>query len=221
MLFPIGDDNVEKGHKPLITKCLILINILVFIYELSLPENAQENFIMQYGSIPLEITNGKDYFTLITCTFLHGGWMHLIGNMLFLWIFADNIEATIGSYKFLLFYLLGGIAASLLQSYLNPNSIVPCVGASGSISACLGAYMLMFPKSKIKILLFFFIIRVNAFIFLAFWIIQQLFAGFGSFAIATADTEKGGIAYWAHIGGFVFGVVAGLYFRKKTNVRIG
>jgi membrane associated rhomboid family serine protease len=222
MLFPIGDDNVTRGHKPFITYLFIAINCVVFLYEFFLPETQQSNFINTYGAIPQEIKNGKDYFTLITSIFLHGGWMHLIGNMLFLWIFADNIEATIGSYKFILFYVAGGIVASIVHTYIAPNSQVPCVGASGSISACLGAYVLMFPKSKIKILVLviFSTFRVSALLFLGIWIIQQLFAGFGSLAVSTSNTQEGGVAYWAHIGGFVFGILAGWYFIKNKPVPI-
>jgi membrane associated rhomboid family serine protease len=214
MLLPIGDENVKNNRKPIITYLLLLVNVAVFIYEISLNEVAQEQLILTYGSIPNEITRGIDYYTLITCMFLHGGWMHLIGNMLFLWIFADNIEVTIGNFKFLIFYLLGGIAASLLHSYLDANGATPCVGASGAISACLGAYVILFPKYKIKVFAFLFVFRVYALIFVGLWIGQQLIAGIGSFQLPTADTKEGNVAYWAHIGGFVFGLLAGFYYKK-------
>jgi membrane associated rhomboid family serine protease len=220
MFFPIGDTNIEKGSKPFITYILIAINVVVFIYQFLMPAQTQEAFVYQYGSIPIEITHGQDLFTLFTCMFLHGGWMHLIGNMVFLWVFADNIEATIGPAKFLIFYLAGGIIASLTHSILSAGSQMPCVGASGAIAACLGAYLVMFPHSRIKVLflLFFTTFTVPAIYFLGFWIIQQFMSGFGSLGAATTDTS--GVAYWAHIGGFVFGVFFGFLFRGKANEMI-
>jgi membrane associated rhomboid family serine protease len=154
---------------------------------------------------------------LLTNIFLHGGWFHLLGNMLFLWVFADNIEATLGYSKFILFYLAGGILASLTHIVLNPMSEIPCVGASGAIAACLGAYLVMFPSSKIKVLFIFILtsFRVPAIFFLGFWIIQQFTAGIGAIQASTAQTD--GVAYWAHIGGFVFGVVVGLMYRSKAK----
>jgi membrane associated rhomboid family serine protease len=217
MFFPIGDVNVERGHPPVLTYLFIAINIAVFVFEASLGQQQQNIFVTTYGSIPSEIMAGKDLFSLFTSIFLHGGWMHLIGNMLFLWVFADNIEATIGSFKFFIFYILGGIIASYGQAILSPSSNVPCVGASGAISACLGAYIVMFPKSQIKVLflLFFRSFYVSAIYFLGIWIVQQIIAGYGSLASNTAG--EGGVAYFAHIGGFVFGVLAGFYF--KTDVK--
>lgn len=219
MFFPIGDTQVQQGTKPFIAYIIIALNVLVYLYEFYLGEPRLSEFVNQYGTIPVEITHGKDYYTIFTSMFLHGGWMHLIGNMLFLWVFADNIEATVGYTQFLIFYLAGGIAASLTHTLLNSESTVPCVGASGAIAACLGAYVVMFPQSKIKILflLFFSIFYVNAIYFLGFWIVQQLVSGIGSLSVATADTS--GVAYWAHIGGFAFGLLAGLYFKKKTTIK--
>jgi membrane associated rhomboid family serine protease len=217
MFFPIGDVNVERGHPPVLTYLFIAINIAVFVFEASLGQQQQSVFVTTYGSIPSEIMVGKDMYTLFTSIFLHGGWMHLIGNMLFLWVFADNIEATVGSFKFFLFYIVGGIIASYGQAVLSPSSNVPCVGASGAISACLGAYIVMFPKSQIKVLflLFFRSFYVSAIYFLGIWIVQQIIAGYGSLASNTAG--EGGVAYFAHIGGFVFGVLAGFYFKNEVK----
>jgi membrane associated rhomboid family serine protease len=217
MFFPIGDTNIQSNVKPYLTYLLIGINVLVFLFEFSLPSQQLNGFIFEYGSIPVEITRGQDLFTLFTCMFLHGGWMHLIGNMLFLWVFGDNIEATIGYFKYLLFYIGGGIVASLTHSLLSPMSQVPTVGASGAIAACLGAYLVMFPKSKIKILFVVFMstFTVSAIYFLGFWILQQLVSGVGSLSAVTTDTS--GVAYWAHIGGFVFGVVCGFLFKGKAS----
>jgi membrane associated rhomboid family serine protease len=216
MFFPIGDVQVQRGYKPMFSYLLIAINVLIFLYQFFMPLDQQEAFVLKYGSIPNEILNGQDYFTILTSMFLHGGWMHLIGNMLFLWVFADNIEATIGYPKFLLFYFLGGVAATLTHAILSPESNIPCVGASGAISAVLGAYIVMFPKSHVKVL---FVIMLSTFsvpaiYFLGIWIVQQLIAGVGSLTVKTMDTT--GVAYWAHIGGFVFGVLAGFLFKKKA-----
>lgn len=168
-----------------------------------------------FGSIPEEITRGEDFFTLFTSMFLHGGWMHLIGNMLFLWVFADNIEAVVGNVKFLLFYVLGGLAAHFGHIFFNFSSEIPTVGASGAISAVMGAYLVMFPTSRIKVLVFFITsFRMVAIIFLGFWIIQQVISGLA--AISPEAASSAGVAWWAHIGGFVFGVVAGLHFRMQS-----
>lgn len=212
MFFPIGDDQVEGGHKPIFAYSIIAINCLVFLYEFNLGLDLGNEFIIKFGAIPNEILGGVDYYTLFSSMFLHGGWMHLIGNMIFLWVFADNIEAVIGSFNFLLFYLFGGVIASMIHIFFNPYSEVPMVGASGAISAVLGAYLIMFPASKIKVLLllFFSVFYVPAIFFLGIWIVQQLVAGVGSIN----ESEGGGVAWWAHIGGFVFGVVVGFIIRS-------
>lgn len=230
MIFPIGDTQVKGGYFPYVTYTFIVLNVLAFLYQLSFPDA----LICSYGSIPNNIANGNDYITLLTSTFMHGGWMHLIGNMLFLWVFGDNIEATVGNISFIGFYLLGALAASGLHIFLSVGSevdlaaccsmcsgclqqdnicpgSVPSVGASGAISAVLGAYLVMFPKSKVKTLIFYFFIEVPAFLFLGFWIGQQLLSGFASLGPAAASS--GGTAWWAHIGGFAFGVFAGFFAR--------
>lgn len=212
MIFPIGDTQVEQGHKPYVSHALIALNVLIFLYEVSLGEQLN-NFVTEFGVIPREIVVGQDLFTLITSIFLHGGWMHLIGNMLFLWIFGDNIEATIGSPKFLLFYLGGGIIASFAHIFFNVGSTIPSIGASGAIAAVMGAYLIMFPKSQVKVVLIIFFKKftIPAILFLGIWFVQQLFSGIGSLSVTTAD--EAGVAWWAHIGGFVFGIVCGLWFR--------
>ena len=215
MIFPIGDDQVKGGHFPLISYAFIALNVAIFLFQQSLPMDALNAFIMDYGSLPIEVTRGQDLHTLFTSMFLHGGWMHLIGNMLFLWVFADNIEATIGTPRFLIFYLLGGLAAHAGHIYFNWNSQIPTVGASGAISAVMGAYLVMFPRSSIKVLILFFITRVPAFLFLGFWIAQQYMSGTAALEVQTA--ESAGVAWWAHIGGFVFGVIAGFYYRGEVN----
>ena len=156
MFFPIGDDQVQGGAKPLFSYTLILINVLVFGYEIMLTPDQSEMMVTTYGAIPQEIIQGQDMYTLLSCMFLHGGWMHLIGNMLFLWVFADNIEAVVGTFNFMIFYIIGGVAASAIHIFFNPYSEVPMVGASGAISAVMGAYLIMFPSSRIKVLILIF-----------------------------------------------------------------
>lgn len=215
MFFPIGDDQVKGGHFPLFTYSFIAINVAVFLFQASLPQAQLQAFIYEYGSIPVETVRGQYLFTLFTSMFLHGGWMHLIGNMLFLWVFADNIEASVGNIRFLIFYLLGGLVSHAAHIYFNWESAIPTVGASGAISAVMGAYLVMFPTSRVKVLFLVFFFRIPAILFLGLWIWQQWLNGMASLDVSTA--ESAGVAWWAHIGGFVFGVVAGLYFRLDRD----
>lgn len=180
-------------------------------------ETGLKTLFETYGAVPAKIIAGRNLYTLFTSMFLHGGWSHLIGNMLFLWIFGDNIERAIGNFRFLLFYLTGGIFAALVHCAVLTYSQIPSVGASGAIAAVLGAYLVMFPSSKIKIffLLFFSVFRVSAFVFLIIWIAQQLVAGWALLGPRTSDTS--GVGYWAHIGGFAFGIVCGFLFRARAK----
>jgi membrane associated rhomboid family serine protease len=213
MFFPVGDDQVHEGHTPYFAYGFIALNVLIYIYQATLGIPEGNAFVLEYGCIPAEIEAGQDYHTLLTSTFLHGSWMHLIGNMLYMWIFADNIEATVGNKVFPVFYVLGGLVAGGCHIYFNSGSPVPAVGASGALSAVMGAYIVMFPKSNIRGYLVFFRLNVPAFIFLGFWFYQQSSAGYASLG----DTS-GGIAWWAHIGGFVFGVLCGFLFRTWYEV---
>lgn len=215
MFFPIGDTQVNGGHKAYVSYALIFINIAVFLWSISLGMDGYQSFLTNYGTIPGEITRGMDMHTLITSMFIHGGWMHLIGNMIFLWVFADNIEAIIGSLLFLIFYIAGGLAGTAAHIFTDINSVIPSVGASGAISAVLGAYLVMFPKSKIKVFILFFVTYMPAIIFLLLWFGQQMLAGVGSLNAVSA--ESAGVAWWAHIGGFLFGVAVGLVFKRKVN----
>jgi membrane associated rhomboid family serine protease len=189
------------------------VNVGVFLYEVSLGANL-DAFLITRGAIPTEILAGRDIVTLLTSIFLHGGWMHLIGNMLFLRVFGDNIEARIGSLRFAVFYLLGGIVAWLVHVWFNPSSTFPAVGASGAIAAVLGAYLMMFPKGRVKMLFMrtmqSFYIPANQ--FLLYWIGLQFLSGIWSLTNLSGD---GGVARWAHIGGFVFGIV--LVFLKIVH----
>jgi membrane associated rhomboid family serine protease len=213
MIFPIGDDNIRGGHAALFNYTFIALNVAVFIYQFTMLPELENAFVMQYANIPNDLSHGEHLLTIFTSMFMHGGWMHLIGNMMFLWIFGDNIEAVIGNAEYFIFYMLGGIIATGVHTFMSPTSTVPCVGASGAIAAALGAYLVMFPGSRVKMLVFFFWrTSIPAFLFLGFWIAQQLFSGVGS--MSETENTGGGIAWWAHIGGFVFGAIAGLYYRS-------
>ncbi len=210
MIFPIGDDNIKGGVKPILTYGFIALNVLVyFLFQNGLSQVSEGNFYATYAADPCEIRQGKDLYALITSMFLHGGIMHLLGNMLYLWIFGDNIETTIGNLRYLFFYLSGGIFAALAHVYLGGTSdCIPMVGASGAISALIGAYLIMFPKSRIKMIFILYLkpFYIPAYVFILFWIFQQ-FSG-----VLTANDN---VAYWAHIGGLVFGIILGLYFRLR------
>lgn len=211
MFIPIGDVNIYKAIKPFLAYGLIAINVVIFILQFLMPEQQQNVFVNTYGAVPNEILHAQDMFTLITNMFLHGGWMHLIGNMAFLWIFADNIEATVGYFKFILFYIVGGIVATLTHVFLNIGSPIPSIGASGAIAAVLGAYLVMFPTSKVRVFVMFLFSSFNvpSVLFLGVWFAMQ-------FSSLWANVAGDNVAYWAHIGGFVFGLVCGFLFRPKA-----
>jgi membrane associated rhomboid family serine protease len=218
-MFPIGDDNVRGQHAPIATWILLVLNVLVFLYEATLSEPALTRFITQYGVIPANIMQGDGLGTLLTSMFLHGGWMHLIGNMLFLWVFSDNIEAVIGTPLYFVFYLAGGLAGSAAHILSATASTIPSVGASGAIAAVLGAYIVMFPQSRVRLLVFLGyragVTRVSAIVFLGIWAVTQFFSGVASLGVATAQT--GGVAWFAHIGGFAFGLVVGGLLRGRAS----
>jgi membrane associated rhomboid family serine protease len=212
-MFPIGDDPAPGRGPALVTIALIVLNALVFVLELGQgSEGALQSFITAWGVVPREYVVGHDlpplipvpfWSTLITSMFLHGGWMHLGGNMLYLWIFGDNIERTLGSARFLVFYLICGIAAGLAHIAFSGGSAVPSVGASGAISGVLGGYLLLFPQNRVRVLTRGGIASVPAILVLGFWIVIQLVSQVG----AIAQTSEGGVAYMAHIGGFIAGLV--------------
>jgi membrane associated rhomboid family serine protease len=218
-MFPVGDSEVRGAGPGIVNIVLIVINTVIFIYQALMPIDQQQAFINTWGVIPVEILNGRDLITLLTSMFLHGGWLHLIGNMLFLWVFGDNIEAVLGSMLYLVFYLAGGLAASAAHILLNPESTIPSVGASGAIAAVMGAYIVMFPQSRVRVLVLMGgrtgITRVGALVFLGIWFVTQLFSGIASLGAETAQTS--GVAFWAHIGGFVFGLLIGFLLRGRSS----
>lgn len=210
-------DTIPSRTYPYVNISLILINVGLFFYELSLGWGLGR-FIYTYGLVPKRFFLLKDvslaarYFPFFSSLFLHGGWIHLLGNMLFLWIFGDNVEDRMGHFKYLIFYLLCGLGAGFVHLYLNPGSAIPAVGASGAISGIMGAYFILFPHSRIITLLpvffFFTLVEVPAFFFIGIWFLFQLFSA--SASLMLRETIRGGVAWWAHIGGFLAGM--GLVF---------
>jgi membrane associated rhomboid family serine protease len=211
-MLPIGDDRLQ-GPAPLVTVGLIALNVVAFLLELAQPSPAAlQSFIQAWGVVPREYALARDlpptiplpfWSTLLTSMFLHGGWMHLGGNMLYLWIFGDNLEKVMGAFRFILFYLACGVAASFAHIFFGAGSSVPAVGASGAISGVLGGYLLLFPGNRVRVLMRGGITSVPAMVVLGFWIVIQLINGIGSVA---NTSETGGVAYMAHIGGFVAGL---------------
>ena len=205
-MLPIRDHN-PSGRRPYVTYTLIVINLCIFLaFNLSLGEGRALNlFFYEWGMVPAQISAGQDYSTLVTSQFLHGGIMHIAGNMLFLWIFGDNMEDEMGHIPFLLFYLASGVFAALAQWVVEPNSQVVTIGASGAIAGVMGGYLLLFPKAKVDILLilivFFKIFPIPAWIMLGVWFLLQVGNG------VISDPDLGGVAYWAHAGGFVVGLI--------------
>ena len=239
MLFPIGDDNRVRTITPYINYLIILANILVFIFLQDFGNN--EKFTNRFATVPEEIITGKDivtnnqtyeneltgerynvpglgvtpvsvYLTILTAIFMHGSIAHIFGNMLFLWIFGDNIENRIGHFRYLIFYIVCGILASLAQVYstyaLGENLLIPSIGASGAISGVLGAYILLFPRKRVSVILFFFISDMPAILVIGIWFLFQLISGMG----LLGGSAGGGIAYGAHIGGFISGIILIKFF---------
>jgi len=205
-MIPLRDHNKTERF-PIITYLILGVNILVFMFMLTMNEAALESFLYTFALIPHEIVSGKDMFTLITSMFLHGGFGHLLGNMLFLHVFGDNLEDKLGHVKYLLFYLVSGLGASLLQIMTDPGSTIPNLGASGAIAGLLGGYLLLFPRHQVDILLpiggFLRTATVPAYTMLVYWIMFQFLQGVGSLGLP----GSGGVAYFAHIGGFVSGAL--------------
>ncbi|MDI6861558.1 MAG: rhomboid family intramembrane serine protease [Caldisericia bacterium] len=214
-MIPISDINPRRKF-PLVVISLIVINFLIFIYQIMLRNPIP--FIYKWALIPKNLFKfgGFEYLKLITSTFLHGNFAHIIGNMLYLWVFGDNVENEVGSIKFLIFYFLCGILAGLTHSFIYSNSPIPTIGASGAIAGVLGAYFYLYPNAKVLALVplfwYFSVIPVPAIIFLGFWFILQLIPGF-----ASLGTVASGVAYWAHIGGFIAGLILIILFGGRRQ----
>ena len=246
MLFPIGDDNSDRSSTPIVNYILIAINVLVFVFFQGM--GANDSFTYAFSTVPREIVTGQDqvtaprtiedpvsgdkfqapglqptpftvYITLLTSMFMHGGWAHLFGNMLFLWIFGDNLENVMGHARYLIFYLLCGLIASLAHVFttvaFGGNQLVPSLGASGAISGVLGGYILLFPKRRVKVIMFNMLTEVPAMVALGLWFAFQLISGLG---VLGSGSQEGGVAYAAHIGGFIAGLVLVKLFVAGRNV---
>ncbi|NOZ29552.1 MAG: rhomboid family intramembrane serine protease [Chloroflexi bacterium] len=224
-MIPLGDSTPRRSV-PVVTYTLIGLNVVFFLVELAQGPHL-EQFIRQWGAVPSRLMqwpqNPAVLITLITSMFLHGGWFHLIGNMIYLWIFGDNVEDRLGSARYLLFYLVGGLAAGILQTLLTPHSNVPAIGASGAVAAVLGAYLVFFPAAQVLVgipLFFWFeVIAMPAVLVLGFWFIGQFFNGLLSLATGPA-AFTGGVAWWAHVGGFVAGMLLGPILRPRWRRRM-
>jgi membrane associated rhomboid family serine protease len=219
-MFPVGDENRGQRLTPIVNYSLIAINVLVFLYELSRSEIGLLRFIYRWGAIPNEISHGNDLITLLTSQFLHGGWLHIAGNMLFLWVFGDNIEDTMGHAGYLIFYVLCGIAAGLGQVIIDTGSQTPLVGASGAISGVLAAYIVLYPRGHIRTLILLgwipLIFLFPAWFMIGYWIVMQFINGFFSLGVKTAETGSS-VAYFAHIGGFIAGLVLVQFFKGNAS----
>ena len=224
-MIPIGD-SVANSSRPVVTWGLIALNVWIFLYEASLGPDI-EGFIRTWGFVPASYFLAADnapgdwaarYVPIFSSMFLHGGWAHLIGNMIYLWIFGDNVEDRFGHLRFLAFYLLSGVTAALVQAHLHPDATLPTVGASGAISGVLGAYLVLFPTARVytlvPLLLFFPVVEFPAVLYLGFWFLMQLVSGTASLAVAA---DAGGVAWWAHVGGFVVGVVLAPILRRRES----
>jgi membrane associated rhomboid family serine protease len=213
-------DNIRSRRFPVMNWILIGLNLYVFLYILRLEPSNRERMLYLYGMIPANL----DWFqpitwtTLFTSMFLHAGWFHLLSNMWTLYIFGDNIEDRLGSIRYLIFYLIGGIIAGLMQAYFFQNSRIPAIGASGAIAGVLGGYFLLFPRARvitlIPIFIFPWLVEIPALVYLGFWFFSQLYTGVFSLSMP-AGADMAGIAWWAHIGGFIFGVLFVRFFRSK------
>ena len=232
---PLGDDNLDRHITPIVTYALIAINVIVWLLELS----GGEAFINGFSAVPFEITHGTDligqqiinaggqsvaldlyagpkpiYLTLLTSMFMHASWMHIIGNMVYLWIFGDNIEDRLGHAKFLTFYLICGLAASMAHILFSPDSVIPSLGASGAIAGVLGSYLMLFPRKNVRVLVARSIVNMPAWAVLGLWIGLQIFSQIG-----VSGGQSSGVAYLAHIGGFFAGVILTFLFgAHRTRV---
>jgi len=212
-LIPLSDASRRPARIPVVTVFIILVNAFVFVLELM----NGESFVTQWSAIPAQIVSGHHWITILTAMFMHGSWSHIIGNMIFLWAFAPEIEDAMGRGRYLVFYLLGGLVAMLAQVAADPHSTVPNLGASGAIAAVMGAFIVTYPRDRIKSVLFIFLFGritfIPAALLIGFWFFTQLFH-----AGAVAHTQTGGVAYLAHVGGFIFGAATARLFERPRQI---
>ncbi len=209
-MIPIRD-TIRSRSFPFVNWAIIILNSLVFFYQFNLPDSQLDRFVQTFALVPSQITsNPLSWYPFLTHIWLHGSLLHIIGNMWVLLIFGDNVEDRLGSVRYLIFYLLGGIAAGLLEYFFSAGSSVPALGASGAIAAVMGAYLVFYPRAKVVtfVPIFFFgwFVRISSFVFIGLWFLLQLFSGVSSLS-AAAGTQVSGVAWWAHVGGFLFGLL--------------
>src|SRR5271155_3243999 len=211
-LIPLGDVSRRPRRVPLVTILIILVNVFVFVRELM----GGEAFVTQWSAIPAQIFSGHGWITIFTAMFMHASWSHIIGNMIFLWAFGPEIEDSMGRWRYLVFYLVGGMVAMLAQVLASPHSTVPNLGASGAIAAVMGAFLVTYPRDRIRSVLFIFVFFhvtfIPAAVLIGFWFLTQLVS-----AGSVAQVQSGGVAYLAHVGGFIFGVVTARLFRVAPS----
>ena len=214
-LIPLGDASRRPVRMPVVTTCIIVANAIVFALELV----GGEAFVTKWSVIPANIAAGKDWITILTGMFMHGSWSHIIGNMVYLWAFGPEVEDSMGRGRYLVFYLAGGLAATLAQVAGNPHSTIPNLGASGAIAAVMGAFLVTYPRDQIRTVLFFFVFArvryIPAALLIGFWFLAQLFN-----AGAVAQVQTGGVAYLAHIGGFMWGAVTTRLFENPRRIAL-
>src|SRR5688500_17202060 len=211
-------DVIPSRTKPVITISLIVINVLIFLFQVSLSERGQEAFVYAFGLVPAYFS----FATVFTSMFVHGGFAHLAGNMLFLWIFGDNVEDRLGHGRFLMFYLLCGFAAAVSQAILSPNSLVPMVGASGAIAGVMGAYLVLYPRSRVLMLFPFppILFELPAVFFLVMWFMVQFLNGVNQLPVFERNAISGGVAFWAHVMGFVAGLLLVVVMRRPERSKV-
>ena len=211
-------DVIPSRTTPGVTVTLITLNILIYLFQLMLSDRGQDAFIMGFGLVPA-------YFSVVnvfTAMFVHGGFMHLAGNMLFLWIFGDNVEDRLGHVRFVVFYFACGAVAALSQTLLNPESVVPMVGASGAIAGVMGAYLVLYPHSRVLMLFPFplFVFELPAIVFLGFWFFIQFLNGINQLPVFERDAISGGVAFWAHVMGFVSGLILVVFMKRPERTKV-
>ena len=214
MGIPLRDITRSPAHRPVVTVLIIAVNTLVFLLELG----GGDAFVQHWSVIPADIVAGRHWITILTAMFMHGGWMHIIGNMVFFWAFGPEIEDAMGPFRYLAFYLLSGLVASIAQIVIDPSSTVPNLGASGAIAGVMGAFLITYPRDEIRTLLiigwFIKLTVLPAALLIGLWFLIQLFSGIGSIA----SVQSGGVAYMAHIGGILFGVVTARLFENPRRI---
>jgi membrane associated rhomboid family serine protease len=212
-LIPLGDASRRPTRVPVVTALIIIVNAFVFFQELA----GGDTFVMRWSVIPAQIIAGQQWITVLTAMFMHASWSHIIGNMIFLWAFGPEIEDAMGRVRYLIFYLLGGLVAMLAQILADPHSTVPSLGASGAIAAVMGAFLITYPRDRIRAVLFIFVFFtitfIPAFLLIGFWFLIQLID-----AGSVARVQTGGVAYMAHVGGFIFGAVTARLFESQRRI---